>query len=95
MEFYVDKENRRVVLYKEVSPLSLEESEVIINEFDVVKKGFLPNTVDKYECELVLLDVDKYDEDGDKIGVGTKAFARRIGNEQWLMEFDVENYSKA
>lgn len=85
MEFYVDKENRRVIIQRDIVPLSLDSN--IIKEFDKVKKIFIPNTVDTYLCELVLLDIE--DEDGN---METKAFARRVGYPEWLLEFNVTDF---
>ena len=42
---------------------------------------------------MVILDVDIKDmETGKKTGIETKAFARRIGQQNWLMEFDEKEY---
>ncbi|MGL5716751.1 MAG: hypothetical protein ACRCX2_27295 [Paraclostridium sp.] len=88
MNYAIDKENRRIIL--EATTLNLEQN--IINEFDLLEKSFLEGTEDKYDCELVLLDVEVHDDEMNVVGVETKAFARRKGNEQWLMEFDAEEY---
>ncbi len=43
--------------------------------------------------ELVILDVDIKDmETGKKTGTETKAFARRVGQPNWLMEFNETEY---
>jgi hypothetical protein len=78
--YVIDKLNRRIILEK----ATLNETDNIINEFDRLDKFFLEGTEDRYECELVLIDVE-----GE-----LKAFARRVGNEKWLMEFEVEKYNK-
>ncbi|MGL5646955.1 MAG: hypothetical protein ACRDDY_03810 [Clostridium sp.] len=89
MDFYIDEKNRRVVIGNVKS-----RSAIVINEFDKLEKNFLATTKDKYECELVLLEVEVRDENDEITGAETKAFARRVGCEQWLMEFDTENYRK-
>lgn len=91
MSFTIDKELRRVI----VGDLKQKMTVVVINEFDKLEKAFLENTSDKYECELVLLDVDVMDENMNVVGKETKAFARRVGKVQWLMEFNTEEYSKS
>lgn len=87
MNFTIDLENRRVVV--DATTLQNKSNPIIINEFDKLTKNFLPNTQDKYECELVLLEVEN--ENGE---LETKAFTRRIGYEGWIMEFNFEDYSK-
>lgn len=87
MAYTIDLENRRIIINNET------KSQVIINEFDRLKRKFLPNTQDIYECELVLLEVDIYNEDYDVAGKEIRAFARRIGNPNWLMEFIETEYS--
>lgn len=79
----IDEENRRIIITNEKT-----RDINIINEFDKIEKVFLLGTEDKYECELVLLEVPIYDENTkektDK--VETKAFARRVGQNymNWL-----------
>ncbi|MGL4426000.1 MAG: hypothetical protein ACRCZ0_08515 [Cetobacterium sp.] len=88
--YTIDLKNRRIILEK--TEWGIEDS--VINEFDKLEKSFLPNTADKYECELVLVDVDILDEKQEVIGKETKAFARRIGCSDWLMGFEAEEYKK-
>ncbi|MGL6132322.1 MAG: hypothetical protein ACRCZ9_11990 [Fusobacteriaceae bacterium] len=88
--YTIDLKNRRIIL--ETTVWGIEDS--VINEFDKLEKDFLPNTADTYECELVLVDVDVLDEKQEVIGKETKAFARRVGYSDWLMEFVVEEYKK-
>ncbi|MGL5100803.1 MAG: hypothetical protein ACRC6B_12380 [Fusobacteriaceae bacterium] len=90
MNYTIDLENRRVIL--DATTFDLEPT--VINEFDKLEKFFLPNTEDTYECELVLQEVDIYDDEQNVVGKETKAFARRVGNELWLMEFETDKYNK-
>ena len=90
--YTIDKENRRIIIktHEEFSSFSTEK---VINEFDKLERKFLDGTQDKYECELVILDVDIKDmETGKKTGTETKAFARRVGQPNWLMEFNETKY---
>lgn len=93
--FIIDKENKRVIIVKDsVNLLSVEISEDnVINEFDKIYKTFLEGTKDIYECELILVDVDIKDENQETVRVETKAFARRIGRSEWLMEFNLDEYT--
>lgn len=84
MDFYIDKENRRVIIGNVKS-----RSAIVINEFDKLEKKFLEGTIDRYDCELVLLDIEEEDKT-----VQTKAFARRIECPEWVMEFNLEEYNK-
>lgn len=90
MDYVIDLENRRVMPV--ATALNLGELK-IINEFDILEKKFLPNTEDEYQCELVLLDVGIHDDNMNIIGIETKAFARRLGFDDWLMPFTFEEYS--
>lgn len=94
--YTIDKLNRKIIITVQkdgVSTFSNYSEKIEINEFDKLEKKFLPNTQDKFECELILLDVEKRDESGNKTGImETKAFARRIGREDWLMEFNESDY---
>ncbi len=86
--YTIDLENRRIIITNEKT-----RNVQYINEFDRLERKFLPNTQDTYECELVLLEVDVYDDNFEVIGKETKAFARRVGNTNWLMEFVEEEYN--
>ena len=89
MEFRIDEVKRQVILVQG-APRS---TEVIINELDTLNRKFLEVTHDKYECELVLQDVEIKNEAGEETGVTElRAFARRKGTENWLMEFIPEEY---
>lgn len=88
--YTIDKEHRRIIITPEQETTY---SQKIINEFDKLKRKFLEGTQDKYMCELVILDVDVKDmETGRKTGIETKAFARRIGQPNWLIEFVEDEY---
>ena len=90
--YIIDKENRRVIIktHEEFSSFTTEK---VISEFDKLERKFLDGTQDKYECELVILDVEEKDMiTGEKIGITTKAFTRRIGQPNWLMEFNETEY---
>ncbi|MGL6099090.1 MAG: hypothetical protein ACRCZ9_03460 [Fusobacteriaceae bacterium] len=88
MNYTIDKINRKITIETKTKNI------IVINEFDLLEKKFLSNTVDKYECELVLMDVSVYGDKMNVIETETKAFARRIGYSEWLMEFEVESYCK-
>lgn len=90
MDFIIDKESSRVIIGDERQKMTT----ITINEFEKINKTFIEGTIDKYECELVLLDVDVKDEHDNVINTETKAFARRIGYSNWLMEFNTSEYSK-
>lgn len=88
--YTIDKENRRIIITLEGTSTY---SQKIVNEFDKLKRKFLDGTRDKYECELVIMDVEVKDmETGKKTGTETKAFARRVGQSNWLMEFNETEY---
>lgn len=90
----VDAENRRVVIDMP-SPLGTKDisTPLIINEFEKVNKVFLEKTKDKYECELLLVDVEVQDENMKPTGeFVTKAFGKRVGYSEWLIEFNLENF---
>ena len=92
MNYTIDLKNRRIVF--DATGLSLDSNNVFINEFDKLTKKFLPDTSDTYECELVLLEVDLLNDKEEIVGTETKAFVRRIGRVDWLMEFNTNEYSK-
>ena len=87
--FTIDKEKRQIVITNDVS-----RKVTIIKEGENLKRKFLEGTVDKYECVLKLLDVDIINpETGEKTGEKeTKAFGQRVGNPNWLMLFEEEEY---
>lgn len=86
--YTIDLKNRRIIITDEKT-----RSQTIINEFDKLERKFLPNTQDTYDCELLLLEVDVYDDNFEVMEKETKAFARRVGNTNWLMEFVEEEYN--
>lgn len=89
MQFRIDEVKRQVILQQEKPRVG----EVIINEFDTLTRKFLNDTGLKYECELVLARVEVLNELGEKTGAQeTKAFARRKGFDNWLMEFIPQEY---
>lgn len=87
--FTIDKEKRQIVITNDVS-----RKVTVIKEGENLKRKFLEGTVDKYECVLKLLDVDIVNpETGEKTGEKeTKAFGQRVGNPNWLMLFEEEEY---
>lgn len=87
--FTIDKEKRQIVITNDVS-----RKVTVIKEGESLKRKFLEGTVDKYECVLKLLDVDIVNpETGEKTGEKeTKAFGQRVGNPNWLMLFEEEEY---
>lgn len=85
--YTIDEKNRRIIISGD------KRENIVINEFDRLTRKFLPNTQDKYECELVLLEVPKNDivnEDNNETEI--KAFARRIGSQNWLIEFNESEF---
>lgn len=88
--YTIDKENRRIIITPEKSTTY---SQKVVNEFDKLERIFLEGTQDKYDCELVIIDVEVKDmETGKVTGTETKAFARRLGEPNWLMEFAETEY---
>lgn len=88
--YTIDKENRRIII-KPDEPTTY--SQKVVNEFDKLERIFLDGTHDKYDCELVIMDVEVKDmETGKVTGTETKAFARRLGEPNWLMEFEETEY---
>lgn len=87
--FTIDKEKRQIIITNDVS-----RKITVIKEGESLKRKFLEGTVDKYECILKLLDVDIINpETGEKTGEKeTKAFGQRVGNPNWLMLFEEEEY---
>ena len=89
MEFRIDETKRQVIVTTGVA----KAGEIVLNELDPLNRKFLNGTNERYECELVLQDVEVTNEAGEKTGVTElKAFARRKGAENWLMEFIPEEY---
>lgn len=91
----IDIDKRRVIIERPTTLEAKDISEpVVINEFDKIQKVFLEETKDRYDCELVLVNVEIMDEDMQPTGeYVTKAFGRRIGYEGWLVEFDLESFT--
>ncbi|MGL5049467.1 MAG: hypothetical protein ACRC6E_02385 [Fusobacteriaceae bacterium] len=86
--FILDAEKRIVTINSTTT-----KNAIVVAEYETLIKKFLPNTADEYECELVLLEVEKTDELGEKTGIfETKAFSRRKGNTGWLMEFEPNDF---
>lgn len=87
--YQIDEKNRAIYIYN-----TERTTPIIIKEYDRLQKNFDEMTEDKYECELVLLDVEFRDEvTHEKTGEKEiRAFARRIGYPQWLMAFDENEY---
>ena len=89
MEFRIDEAKRQVIVVIGVG----KAGEIVLNELDPLNRKFLEGTGDKYECELVLQDVELTNEAGEKTGItGLKAFSKRKGAENWMMEFIPEEY---
>ena len=72
----------------------------IIKEFERIEKIFLEGTQDKYECELVLLEVPVQTEEmmmnpePSELKMETRAFARRVGAgfENWLENINESDF---
>lgn len=89
--FQIDAEKRRIIINSDTSMYKVQP--IIVNEFDKLKRKFLPETEDVYGCELVLLEVDKQDEFGKKTGEKElKAYARRVDKPYWIMLFNENEY---
>lgn len=89
MEFRIDEAKRQVIVTTGVA----KAGEIVLNELDPLNRKFLEGTGDKYECELVLKDVELTNEAGEKTGITElKAFSKRKGAENWIMEFIPEEY---
>lgn len=87
--FVIDAKERKIIITNDVTREVIE-----IREGETLKRKFLEETQDKYECILKLIDVDIIDpatqkKTGEK---ETKAFGQRVGNPHWLMEFKEEEY---
>lgn len=87
--FVIDKEERKIIITNEKTRGVIE-----VRENEALNRKFLEGTADKYDCILKLIDVDVIDpatqeKTGEK---ETKAFAQRVGNPHWLMEFVEEEY---
>ena len=87
--YQIDEKNRAIYIYN-----TEKTTPIIIKEYDRLQKKFEEGTTDKYECELILLEVELRDlitqeKTGEK---EIRAFARRINYPQWLMEFDENEY---
>lgn len=87
--YQIDEKNRAIYIYN-----TEKTTPIIIKEYDKLQRKFEEGTVDKYECELILLEVELRDlitqeKTGEK---EIRAFARRINYPQWLMEFDENEY---
>lgn len=89
--FIINKDKRQIIITKEDNT----KSTIVINENDSLNRKFLDGTQDKYQCILKLIDVDILNpETGEKTGEKeTKAFAQKVGNPNWLMEFVEEEYN--
>ncbi|MGL5051634.1 MAG: hypothetical protein ACRC6E_13560 [Fusobacteriaceae bacterium] len=86
--FILDVEKRIVTINSATT-----KNVIVVAEYETLIKKFLVGTADEYECELVLLEVEKTDELGEKTAIfETKAFSRRKGNIGWLMEFEPNDF---
>lgn len=79
--YIVNEEKRQLII-------QLARTEIVLNEFDLLKKKFLPNTFDVYECRLIFLEVDNEENSTKEL----KPFAQRIDNDGWIMNFEVDEY---
>lgn len=86
--YRVDVEKRQVIV-----SVGVPRTEIVLNEFQELSKIFLEGTEEKYRCILILTDVELVSDDGEKTGeVETKAFAKKIGYDNWIMEFIPSEY---
>lgn len=87
--FVIDKENRKIIITDDVTRNVVE-----IREGENLNRKFLEGTEDKYQCVLKIMDVDIINpETQEKTGEKeTKAFAQRVGNPNWLIEFVEEEF---
>lgn len=88
--FVIDKKERKIIITDNVSRKVTE-----IREGESLNRKFLEGTEDKYSCILKLIDVDVVNpETQEKTGEKeTKAFAQRIDNPNWIIEFLEEEYT--
>lgn len=88
--FVIDKENRKIIITDDKTRAVVE-----IKEGESLNRKFLEGTEDKYNCILKLIDVDIVNpETQEKTGEKeTKAFAQRVDNPNWVMEFVEEEYT--
>ena len=88
--FVIDKKERKIIITDNVSRRVVE-----IREGEPLNRKFLEGTEDKYNCILKLIDVDIVSpETQEKTGEKeTKAFAQRVDNPNWVMEFVEEEYT--
>lgn len=96
--FEVDAVTRQVILTPVTKKRGTKVVQVIrINEFDKLKRKFIKGTGENYECELVILKTKTHDNNGeDNLGAEVdKAFARRIGYDNWLISFEPNEYDIA
>ena len=90
MEFRINEAKRQVIVIYGVA----KSGEIVLNELDPLNRKFLEGTDDKYECELVLQDIEITNENEEKTGITElRAFARRKGSKNWLLEFIPEEYN--
>lgn len=86
--FEIDVQRRKVIVTQDVTRITKE-----ISEGDEVKRKFAEGTKDIFRCFLKLIEVDIVDDKtGNVTGKETKAFAIRENREDWIMNFNEEDY---
>lgn len=87
--FVIDVKERKIIVTNDKTRAVVE-----IREGEPLNRKFLDGTQDKYNCVLKLIDVDIVNpETQEKTGKKeTKAFAQRVDNPHWVMEFVEEEY---
>lgn len=86
--FEIDVQRRKVIVTQDVTRITKE-----ISEGDEVKRKFAEGTKDIFRCFLKLIEVDIVDgKTGNVTGKETKAFAIRENREDWIMNFNEEDY---
>lgn len=88
-KFTINIPERTVTVTSDKRTKDTLTEEVTLREHDIVSPIFLPGTEDTFECELLLLDVSTTDPMTMEVtGTETKAFLKRVGFDNWLMDFD-------
>ena len=88
----IDLDKRQILITKKGDiRKKFAEKEVYFSENDKIPFNFLPNTEDKFETELVLVEVEIFEDDKLTREYETKPFMRRVGTDI-LLSFDPNDY---
>lgn len=75
-----------------INPNTVTVGESTLNEGDLLIRKFNPGTEDTYKCQLKFVEVENIDENTGEKTTSIKPFSVRVGNPDWIMEFDPEEY---